>query len=85
MPDGNIGFSCKCSSLEPGTIVDDVAGFFENSKASEIFSAAGVDALKNFQFWKSYIVYILLFNSIGFIGFCIWGYKKDKLDFFKDQ
>jgi hypothetical protein len=40
MPDGNIGFSCKCTALEPSTVVDDIAGFFTSSKAGEIFSVA---------------------------------------------
>jgi hypothetical protein len=40
MPDGNIGFSCKCNALEPSTIVDDIAGFFTSSKVGEIFSVA---------------------------------------------
>jgi hypothetical protein len=40
MPNGDVGFSCKCSSLQPSTIVDDISGFFKNSKAAEIFSVA---------------------------------------------
>ena len=40
MPDGNVGFSCKCTALEPATVVDDISGFFTNSKAAEIFSVA---------------------------------------------
>ncbi len=39
-PDGTNIFTCKCKTdLSPSSIIDDVAGLFENSKAAEIFSS----------------------------------------------
>ncbi len=37
--DGTNLFSCECSGeLSPSTIIDDVAGMFENSRAADLFS-----------------------------------------------
>ena len=49
--DGNvIGVDCNCPINQDVTIVDDIKGLFSDSKAAEVFSAAGISALANFEY-----------------------------------
>lgn len=34
--------NCKCSSLKPSTVVDDIQGLFVESKLNTIFSDEGI-------------------------------------------
>jgi NADH:ubiquinone oxidoreductase subunit 6 (subunit J) len=64
--------------LGPTTIVADIDGLFVNTKLAEIFSLAGLSALANFPFWKSYIFYIFAGSTLLVILFIIYGYHADR-------
>jgi hypothetical protein len=57
--------------------VSDLKGLFVNSKISEVFSAKGVDALINVEFWNLIIFYFYVAKTILFFIFLKKGYDLD--------
>lgn len=52
---------CECRELKPTTIVNDLKNIFIDSNASKVFSSAGAEAFKDFEFYLSVIFYVFLF------------------------
>lgn len=40
---GKFKLECKCKSLNPTTIINDLGGLFKNSMAGEVFSDKGLE------------------------------------------
>jgi hypothetical protein len=64
--------------LGPTTIVADIDGLFAGTNLGKIFSLAGLSALANFPFYKSYIFYIFAGSTLLVILAIIYGYKADR-------
>ncbi len=69
---------CVCQTLAPTTVVADIDGLFGGTNLGKIFSIAGLSALANFPFYKSYIFYIFAVSTLLVILFIIYGYRVDR-------
>ncbi len=69
---------CVCQTLGPTTVVADIDGLFAGTNLGKIFSLAGLSALANFPFYKSYIFYIFAVSTLLVILAIIYGYREDK-------
>ncbi len=69
---------CVCQALGPTTVVADINGLFAGTNLGKIFSLAGLTALANFPFWKSYIFYIFAGSTLLVIIFIVHGYRLDR-------
>jgi hypothetical protein len=69
---------CVCQTLGPTTLVADIDGLFTSTKLQQIFSLAGLSALANFPFYKSYIFYVFAGSTLLVIIFIIYGYRTDR-------
>jgi NADH:ubiquinone oxidoreductase subunit 6 (subunit J) len=58
--------------------VADINGLFAGTNLGKIFSLAGLTALANFPFWKSYIFYIFAGSTLLVIIFIVHGYRLDR-------
>ena len=72
---------CKCDSLSPATLVNDVDNVF--GKVAAVFSAEGFSAFLNFPFYKSIIFYIFVVQTIALIIFIQYGKKSDQKKWLK--
>lgn len=66
--------------MNPATVVNDVKNIFSNSDAKQVFSSKGFNALKSFDFHKSYLVYIYVTKLIIFVLALRESYILDKKD-----
>jgi hypothetical protein len=64
--------------LGPTTVVADIEGLFTSTNLGKIFSLAGLSALADFPFYKSYIFYIFAVSTLLVIFAIIYGYRADK-------
>jgi NADH:ubiquinone oxidoreductase subunit 6 (subunit J) len=58
---------------------------FASTKLQQIFSLAGLSALANFPFYKSYIFYIFAGSTLLVVLFIIYGYRVDRKKIAKIQ
>jgi hypothetical protein len=72
--------TCKCKSLSPTTVLNDLKDLLGNSKLGDVFSSKGLTSFLEMKYWEYPIFYILAFKTIIFIYFLVKGYKQDKED-----
>jgi len=71
---------CECSINDFSTVTDDIGDFFENSKASKVFSEAGIKALENFDWRGSPVFWVGLAATVIWFISVIRGSSQDKFD-----
>ena len=47
-------------------MIADIKNIFGDSKINEVFSADGLTALENFEFYRMYIFYALVIKTLAF-------------------
>ena len=74
---GSQNLKCLCKTVSPVTVVADLKGLFGDSKVGEVFSADGLSAFANMEFYKMYIFYILLFKTLIFLYLLVLANRMD--------
>jgi hypothetical protein len=77
---GNIAMTCKCKSLSPTTVLNDLKDLLGNSKLGDVFSSKGLTSFLEMKYWEYPVFYILALKTIIYIYFLFKGYKQDKAD-----
>jgi Tfp pilus assembly protein PilO len=73
---------CICNEITPVTVIEDLQDLFTNSN-HDVFDESTFNNIKNFEWYKTGIFYIILLFTVAFIGIGIWGYFKDRSDVLK--
>jgi hypothetical protein len=61
------------------SLIDDIDNFFKNNKIQYKFLADGMDALKNWDFWKEQLFYSVTVITISYIISIPTGIVKDSI------
>lgn len=71
---------CFCDDFGPTTIVNDLEGIFKDSNLNQVFTKDAINALANFEFWNSFVIYFFFIQSVLMAIALYKGFKKDKKD-----
>ena len=69
---------CLCKTVNPVTLVEDTDDFFGDNKLDEVFSGEGLAALREFQFHRMYVFYVLLIKTVSFLWLMKVADRMDK-------
>lgn len=67
---------CTCNSITPVTVVEDLKEIFENTN-HDIFNSDSVNNIKNFEWHKVALFYMMIGFTAIYLGIGIWGYFRD--------
>jgi hypothetical protein len=68
------GVTCKCKSLSPTTVLNDLKDLLGNSKLNDVFSSKGLNSFLEMKYWEYPVFYILALKTIVYVYFLFKGY-----------
>lgn len=72
---GALYVTCKCEELTLTTVSDFLSDIIDTEKFSRAFTIEAVIALFSFPFYKSIIIYALLFMTAGLVFSVSYGFR----------